>query len=375
MRPRLSLGTSQATRMERIVLFAAAAVIFTGCSTELEINAPYEDNTIVYGLLNMRDSVHLVKINKAFLGEASAYDMALVQDSSEYGGEAITEAVVNRLDADGDIVETYALHDTLITNREPGTFYSPDQKLFYFRTPFAQNIPSINGAPTYLWQDDRYELRLVVKGRTLTAIAPIVNDFPINSQDFSTDAKVNLMNPVGSGYVNYEFNWTSRADCKRFIVSYRFNYKEIRGPDTLERSIVQQIGSRVTQNSQNNEEMALVFGGESVYNTISTVIRSDPNHASADRRIFNGFDFLVSVANDDFHTYLSLTEPVSGIVEDRPAYSNIAGAYGVWGSRLNKNVIGKWFNGASFEELVNGPKTSDLKFCYSIEPGGPLICD
>lgn len=360
--------------MKRIVLFVAAAATFTGCSTELEINAPYEENTVVYGLLNMRDSIHLVKINKAFLGEASAYDMALVQDSSEYSGEAITSAVVNRLDVNGNVVETYTLQDTLITNREPGTFYSPNQKLFYFETPFAQNIPSINGAPTYLWQDDRYELRLVVKGRTLTAIAPIVNDFPINSQDFSTDAKVNLVNPVGAGYVNYEFNWNSRPDCKRFVVSYRFNYEEIRGQDTVHRSIVQQVGERVTQNSQGNEEMAVVFGGESVYSTISTVIRSQPDYASVDRRIFSGFDFLVAVANDDFHTYLSLTEPVSGIIEDRPAYSNVAGAYGVWGSRLNKNVIGKWFNGASFEELQNGQYTGGLRFCYNTAPGNPLIC-
>ena len=78
-----------------------------------------------------------------------------------------------------------------------------------------------------------------------------------------------------------------------------------------------------------------------------------------------------SVAQFRFCFVCSLS---SLIIEDRPAYSNVAGAYGVWGSRLNKNVIGKWFNGASFEELQNGQYTGDLRFCYNTEPDNPLIC-
>lgn len=358
--------------MKRTVLFIAAAATFAGCSTELDINAPYKDITVVYGLLNMRDSVHLVKINKTFLGEGDAYTFAQIADSSEYNGEDITYAKVFEIASNGSVTDSFPLDDTLITNREPGTFYSPEQRLFYFRTPFAQDL---NAGRMYLFQDSRYELRLKVKGNTITSVAPIVNDFTIAAQDQSLVAKVNFMNPVGAGYVNYEFNWTGRADCKRFVLSYRFRYDEIRGDDTLSRSITQQLGTRVTANSQGNEELAIIFGGESVFSTIGTVIRSEGNYASASRRIFRGFDFLVDVANDDFHTYLTLTEPVSGIIEDRPEYSNVTGAYGIWGSRYSKNVVGKWFNGATFTELVNGQYTNDLNFCYSSEPGGPIICD
>jgi len=361
--------------MKRTFLLITAAATFAGCSTELDINAPYKDISVVYGLLNMRDSVHLVKINKAYLGEGDAYTFAQIADSNEYQGEDITYAKVFRIGSSGAVIDSFPLDDTLITNREPGNFYSPVQKLFYFRTPFAQMLPPLNGTRMYLWQDDRYELRLRAKGNTITGSTEITNDFSIAAQDQSLDAEVNLMNPVGTGYGNYEFNWTARSDCKRFVISYRLRYDEIRGNDTLPRAITQKLGTRVTENSQNNEELAIIFSGESFYSTVSTVIRSDGNHASADRRIFRGFDFLVEVANDDFHTYLTLTEPISGIIEDRPSYSNVTGAYGVWGSRTNKNVIGKWLNPNSIEELINGGHTGDLNFCVSIAPGGPLLCD
>ncbi|MFN3874859.1 MAG: hypothetical protein ACK4L7_02980, partial [Flavobacteriales bacterium] len=57
-----------------------ALSLLGACSTELDVNEPYKDISIVYGLLNQRDSLHFVKINKAFLGEGNALDMARVRD-------------------------------------------------------------------------------------------------------------------------------------------------------------------------------------------------------------------------------------------------------------------------------------------------------
>ncbi len=361
--------------MKRTVLFIAAAATFAGCSTDLDINAPYKDITVVYGLLNMRDSVHLVKINKAFLGEGNAYTFAQVADSSEYRGEDITYAKVFKLSSTGAVQDSFPLTDTLITNREPGTFYAPDQHLFKFSTPL---VDVLNTGRIFLAQDSRYELRVRVKGNYVTSSTPIVNDFTIQAVDQDTvqnASRVNFMNPLGTGYAQYEFNWNSRYNGKRYVVSYRFRYDEIRGDDTLSKAITQQLGTRVTADSQNIEELAMIMNGESFYSTISTVIRSDGDYGSVTRRIFRGLDFLVDVANDDFHTYLTLTEPISGIIEDRPAYSNVTGAYGVWGSRYYKNVRGKRLNGNSLTELVEGQYTGDLHFCSGVDPGTPNSCN
>ena len=42
---------------------------FTGCETDFDTTAPYKDITIVYGLLDSKDSMQYIKINKAFLAE------------------------------------------------------------------------------------------------------------------------------------------------------------------------------------------------------------------------------------------------------------------------------------------------------------------
>ncbi len=361
--------------MQRILFLGIAATLLSACNNDLEINDEYKDITIVYGLLNQRDSVHMVKINKAFLGEGNALDMALVQDSSEYGGEAITLAEVQRLDVSGNVVETYSLHDTTITNREPGTFYSPVQKLFYFNTPFAQQL---NTGRMFLHQDAKYRVHLQVKGNDITSTTPIVNDFPIDPVDQdtnSTASRVNLMNAFNTGYGTYELNWKSRLDCKRFVVSFRFRYDEVTGTDTVARTFEQQMGTRVTASSSSAEDMAVTMNGEAFFSSLSSTVRSNPNWGSVTKRIFRGLDFLLTVGNDDFHTYLSLTEPVTGIIEDRPVYSNLSGALGIWGSRYTKTVRGKRLNSNTLQQLTEGQYTGDLHFCSALDPGGAYSCN
>ncbi len=361
--------------MQRILTIGLVAALLSSCNNDLDINAEYKDITVVYGLLNQRDSVHLVKINKAFLGEGNALDMALVADSSEYGGEAITQAVVERLDGSGNVVDTYPLNDTTVVDREPGTFYSPVQKLFYFTTPFATQL---NAGRMYLYQDARYRLRLQVNGKTITSTSPIVNDFSFPGQISDTvnnSSRVNLMNAFNTDYGAYEFKWTSKLDCKRFVVAFRFRYDEVTGTDTIARTFQQTLGTRVSANSSEQEDMSLFLNGESFFSGLASACKSNPNWGNVDKRIFRGLDFLVTVANDDFHTYLSLTEPVSGIIEDRPAYSNVDGAIGIWGSRYTKNVVGKRLNGNTLQQLVEGQYTGDLRFCSALDPGGAFSCN
>lgn len=366
----------------RLLLLLFTAALVASCNNDLEINADYKDQTVVYGLLNQRDSVHWVKINKAFLGEGSAFDMALVRDSSEYPVGAISYAKVFRIDANGNAVDSFPLRDTVVTDRLPGEFYSPDQRVYYFTTSFVQYLPPNNptlGRRMFLQQDDSYSIKLVINGRTITATTPITNDFSINAIDQDTSgtfaSRVSLINTSGD-YSNYEFNWQSRRDNKRFVVTSRFRFDEVTGTDTVHREYNSALGTRWASDSQGfGEDLFVTLNGQAFFSGLAGLIKRDPTWGNVDKRIFRGMDFLVSVANDDFNTYLTLTEPVTGIIEDRPAYSNIEGALGVWGSRYTKSVIGKRLNGNTLEELKNGGFTSDLRFCSALDPGGAYSCN
>ena len=356
--------------MIRSLLLLTCAATVVGCSTDLDINAPYKENTVVYSLLNMRDTIHYVKINKAFLGEGNAFDYAQVQDSNEYRNEDITRAMVFRK-TNGQRVDSFPLRDTLVAGRDPGLFYGPVQKMYYFRENNVYSLPQ-STIPVHLEQNSIYELELDIRGTRISAFAPIVNDFSIFPTIQSPTVDVNLISTV-SGYGSYEVRWTSNKDGKRYAAQYRFNYTEMRGTEATEKSITQFIGSRVATNSQTSPQpMAVIIDGELFYSSLAAAIPNDP---TVTKRIFTGVDFLISVANDEFHTFLSLSEPVSGIVEDRPAYSNVEGGYGVFASRYTKDVIGKKLNGASLNELINGQYTGPLRFCSSFNVGPPYGCD
>ena len=66
------------------ILFFALVVFFASCKTEVDLNAPYKNTTIIFGLLDAEQDVQFIKINKTFLGEGDNNAYAAIRDSSEY---------------------------------------------------------------------------------------------------------------------------------------------------------------------------------------------------------------------------------------------------------------------------------------------------
>lgn len=342
--------------MQRAALLLGTAAILAGCSTDLDINAPYKDITVVHGLLNMRDSIQYVKINKAFLGEGDAYLYAQIQDSNEWDPGAIEYArVVRRLN--GVNMGTFPLRDTLITNREPGMFYSPEQTLYYFADTVRRNMPQA-GIATYMHldQNSEYEIQLRIKGQDINATTNIVNDFSVAGTVVSPLTEITMHN--GSEYRPYEIRWTSNRDGKRYVVEYRFNYEETIGDETFQRSFERRLGTVLSANPNNNIPMTMTLEGQEFF----AAVASEVGRTQADERRFTGLDFIISVANEEFHTYLTLSEPVSGIVQDRPSYSNVNNGYGIFAGRYVKYVLNKRFDGNTMNELKDGPLTASLGF-------------
>lgn len=357
-----------------LLAMVTAATLVGGCSTDLDINAPYKETTVVYALFNQREDTHFVKINKAFLGEGDALAFAQVRDSSEYAAEDIEYAKVVQI-YDGNELNTFDLQPITVNNREPGTFYGPAQTLYFFKGIQQQISGSTNPTPVYLDQNSTYELRLKVKGNEMRARTLVTNDFSIrqNDQDTATNSnRINFMALGGGGYATYELNWISRKNCKRFQVSWRFRYDEVRGNDTTSASFTQEWGTRIVSNSSNSQDLDLILPGETFYRTVRDRVPSDP---AVTARIFRGVDFLFTVADDEFNTFLSLQEPISGIVEERPTYSNVEGGVGLFASRYSKTVTGKWLNANSLAELRNGQFTQSLNFCTPIDPLDAPTCN
>ncbi|GEM_PF-464893 len=348
--------------MKKLVLFFFASLLFFCCSTDLDINAPYKNITVIYGLLNQRDSVQFVKINKAFLGEGDAYVFSQIRDSSEFNSEDLTVKMVYKV-VNGDRVASFPLLDSVVTNREPGLFYGPEQTVYYFVDPTMYD--PIEGKPVYLDQNAEYEIEVVAKGEKMTSRTTIVNNFDIQSVDAEINSEMTVMSFNGQSYGAFELNWDAGIDGKRYEARWRFNFDEYRNGVAEARSVTRNLARQTSTNSSSTaDDFAVFISGEDFFGAIANDVPVDP---AVEKRVFTGVDFLFTVANDDFNTFLTLSEPISGIVEDRPAWSNIENGYGIWASRFTKNVgqyrVGKKLNGYSLNELVNGNLTGNRMFC------------
>ena len=72
--------------MKKYFLVGVSALLaLTGCEEDFDVAAPYKDITVVYGIMDKLDTVHYIRVQKAFLDERkSAIDMAKEADSSFY---------------------------------------------------------------------------------------------------------------------------------------------------------------------------------------------------------------------------------------------------------------------------------------------------
>jgi hypothetical protein len=354
------------TRSVRALLALVTASFLHGCSTDLDVTAPYQEITVVYALLNKNDNIHWVKINKAFLGEGNAFAYAQIPDSTEYTEEQLPPAQrrIEKVDGAGNVLATLELHDTLV-DRPTGIFHAPEHKLYYFRGDQANGTLDAGG---------RYQVSLTVKGKNITASTPIVNDLSIYNptQNLNTDISFR----AGAGYVPYTAFWFTTANARRYESYYRVFYDEILDDGSVHpKNFSSQIGTVITSTAP-GDQISASLNGELFYQTVaSRVPNIEPvfNEALVTKRIFRGIELYWWVAGPDLHTYLQLANPISGLVEERPDYSNVQGGYGIMSSRMYKQVGDangrKDLNAQSKQELISGSITGGLKFCIPGEPG------
>ena len=90
-------------------------IVFVGvnsCKTDIDVNADYEDITVVYGLINPLDSIHYIKINKAFLGNPSVIDAAANSDNFNYA-DGDLDVQILEYDNNGNLKTTVPLVRTV----------------------------------------------------------------------------------------------------------------------------------------------------------------------------------------------------------------------------------------------------------------------
>lgn len=388
----------------------AVLTIFSSCTTELSLTGDYVERPLVYGLLDPNNNPnsrpyyeidepgdgHFFRIQKAFLGEESAFIMAMSPDSSYFKYEDLFVELVEYNPDNGNEIQRWALDTVMIHNKDTGIaddgiidFFGPEQRLYKTKTD-GSPTENVNIDPTL-----EYEITLkkrpasigtmtISNMDTVTPIADSKVDvvdpssFRWNtpskvSQDNGTAPKMDLFNTSGE-FKNYTIRFDAIDRAKHYEVWMRFHYREVISSVETEKSIEWKVSS--FELDPNTSDYQVQLTSEAIYSRIGTMVQPEPNviryiglqdGSAGDLTPLDGFsqdfDFYIRVAGDELFEYIDINNPTnSGALQDKPVYTNINNGLGVFSSRSSVEFTGMAITSSASLQLVDGEYTTGLGF-------------
>jgi hypothetical protein len=328
----------------RLILLVAIISLISACSTEVDLNAPYKSTTVVFGLLDPDSSVQWIKINKTFLGDGNNLDYAIVRDSSEYQWNEFKSLVLEEYE-NNILKETYAIHDTIVSKDPYGIFYAPLQTVYYIETPNG-----LNPQRTYkLVADfyDRPDISAVTNLVGTDAIGfqtPQPNTFISLAQYNSTNLDINYND-------NVNIKWTPVSNVEKYDLTLRFTFTEEKYAEQEHINLISStpitldyyIGAfNADALESQGGYVTASFAGEAFFSHLKNTLTADPKI----RRVIGHYDgaktrcfeVVMAMANDELKTYLDVNAPVTGVIQERPIYTNVSNGLGLLGSRSAVNI-------------------------------------
>ncbi len=309
------------------ILVLLITVGFISCETDIDVNAEFKDIPVVYGMINPQDSVHYLKINKAFLGNTSALDLAADANNFNYAAGEL-DVIVEEFNGTTKI-QSYALTRTVNEiPKDPGTFDNSENVLYKFIEP------SIN-------RNNTYKLKIVNSSlsKEITAETEIVEQTAISNPP-NTNGKFNFWTgPVNN---NDQFNdktigVTTGADVGRILPSLVFNYIEhytiASGKPPVFKKVIMPLGETKTTTSSGGEPIEWVLKGATFFDNIAAGVADQSAIVDFSHREVWNISIEFSIAGTELSTFMEVSAPSNSVNQDKPSYTNITNGIGIFSSR------------------------------------------
>ena len=304
--------------MKKIYLLVSVfTIIFTSCDTDFDVNAEWEEVTVVYGLLDAGDEMKTqqIKISKAFLGKMDALQMAQFADSINFDQGELAVKVI-RVKNNG-IRDTITL-DEVPTLRNDGVFN--DSIIVY---TFENN--------NFLNSNFEYELLIKnnITGNEVSSTTNIISGFNFDMGAGFPFGFIETWipgNPSATKFSSTVVTWGNSTDNGvQYQIELIFNYNE------------NDIAKNLVYTSSVLEETNIFeFEGEKFFNFLKNELVKDP----LIERKFLSIDLIMTVGSENLKTYRVINEEITGIVQERPQFTNINNGIGLFSSRFTKTRKG-----------------------------------
>lgn len=340
--------------MRKIYLFVLITIsVFTACEDEIDLTAPYKDIAIVYGLLNPNDTVHYIRIEKAFLVNDNALLYSTIPDSIYYPPGLI--AYMIGYNQAGQIIDSIYLHR--VVNEFPkdsGLFASFNNVLYKGIGPLENN--------------STYKLTIIKpNGDTVRASTKLTGDIYMMS---------------GAGPHNWEpsnvivqnkivrFVWASDGNTYAYQLALTFHYDEWKAnnPGNVSHLSVKKLFIMFKNSDQFEcipDKICFEVSKPQFYSMVTSKILPDPAGTAPSQitfRRFTSLDVNVYGASEDLYKYITLNAPSLSYVQKVESYTNIKNGLGIFACRVSGGHKGMQLNQQTLDSLRYGQFTHDLNF-------------
>ena len=300
------------------LLFLILPILFS-CETDFDVNANWKDVTIVYGLIDPNNEDQLIKINKAYLGQGDAIQMASISDSTNYDPSnlivkihRVREQVFNTYDT----LSTVVLTDTVL-DKDDGLFSTDDNIIYTFKKPSSfYNTNSI-----YV-----LEILNLSSGQKVTSETEIIHSFSFESLNPSFEWGLyngELADSLRFRTKNIE--WQNSNNGVIYQLDILINY--------LESGIVNSLSWSQPIVEYSSGNMSLKIKGDQFFQFLENNLDNNTT------KQFLNLDLVMTIGAQDLKTYIDVNQPFSGIVQERPVFSNIDNGVGLFSSRYTYDDI------------------------------------
>lgn len=324
---------------------AIAGLLSTSCANEVDINADYQELTIVYGLMNQSQDRQYIKITKAFQTTGNVIVAAKDPENSMYDPKDLEVWLDEYLDE--SYIRTIYLDSVLITNKDTGDFYSPNEIIY--ATPVGVKLR----------ETFEYHLNIKIKstGRLIEGGTKLVKDFKI-IRPFSTQEYASFTSYIGSYKQRVEWYAAKNGILHQLTIRYFYTEIPVSGPRSSH-FVDLVFGVKRAANIDGTEKMILSFNGDIFYQNLAANIElPEPGM----KRYSDSLYYIFNVADEDFTIYLDINGPSTSIVQERPAYTNVTNGIGLFSGRYTKPRYFAGLAPPSLDTLYQGQYTYQLGF-------------
>ena len=117
---------------------------------------------------------------------------------------------------------------------------------------------------------------------------------------------------------------------RRYELVFRLHYTEVYTDLSEQDKFLEwNLGRQISVSTEGGEEMFKDIAGVSFFNWVVSQLENNENESDVLKRVLkmDAVELILTAGNDDLNTYMQVNEPVTGVVTERPIFTNVNNGY------------------------------------------------